>query len=461
MEKHYNQNKSICNVIISILILFFTNQSSIYCQSSKKAYDYVSTTASKAIIKEYNYPYTISYIETIDNKYFTYTDIDNTHVITYKTVDNNYTINDFVIRNDSIFFCGQKTSGKGIIGFFNIYDFFWGSGTYELYDDFYAQSTITSFSKIVSYISTISPVHIICIGETEQGMSCITDMHYDISSTSWKYKSGDFIDDANESFKDITLTDKYVVTAGYLTDNPKHMTIRRFKREDILSTATLKDYVNVYNGPVSNGLCCQHDNILLSTYNKDTVVTAHLWTISGSQNIVNGLYIAFHDLTNITLPANMIKAIGTTESANLNNSELNNMIIDRSSEYIYLLHRTERQANVCSMVDEIKTNLTTSNYMLVRYDTSINYSSIDFYNTTKYTINGFEMADPTKIIFTWITPHINGNCISNDLIQYKTCPLITNEYLHRPLKINSSDIVLIKLKSGQAENNKVIVECIK
>lgn len=457
MKKTY-YNKAFSSIkIIMLLLTTLLYHNNVICQWSKRAYDYVATTASKTIIKEYTYPYTISYIETAENNYFTYTDIDISQSIVYKEINRIYSINDFVIRNDSIFFCGKNNSGKGVIGFFNINDFFFGSGTYELFDDFHAQSTILSFNKVISYKSLISPVHIISIGETEQDMSCITDMYYDPTSSSWKYKSGDFINGGNETFKDITLTNKYVVTAGYYSAPVRYMSLRRFKREDILSSATLKDFVNVYNGPISNALYCPDDNILLSTYHDDTVVTACFWNYPIVQNTVSGIIYAWHDLTNITLPSSMTKIIKSFDYSNLSDCDIRELITDYTSQYAFLLHKKNHNY----IVDELHTNITSSGSMLICYDTINNYTSIDFHNIYKYILNGFEIADPTKVLFSWVTPNINLSCLTRDFTSFQQFQIITNNHIYSPLKIYSSNIVLNKLKAKKGNTNIIDKDCVK
>ena len=233
-------------------------------------------------------------------------------------------------------------------------------------------------------------------------------------------KSGDFINGGNETFKDITLTNTYVVTAGYYSAPVRYMSLRRFKREDILSSATLKDFVNVYNGPISNALYCPDDNILLSTYHDDTVLTACFWNYPIVQNTVSGIIYAWHDLTNITLPSSMTKIIRSSDPSNLSDCDIRELITDYTSQYAFLLHKNNHKY----IVDELHTYITSSGSMLICYDTINNYTSIDFHNIYKYILNGYEIADPTKVLFSWVTPNSNLSCLTRDFTNFQHFPII-------------------------------------
>lgn len=77
------------------------------------------------IIREHVYPTTISFVEGKNGNFFIYA--DDTLNATIMPVDPSLVINDFVIDNDSVFFCGRTSAYLGVIGFFDINDYFWGT----------------------------------------------------------------------------------------------------------------------------------------------------------------------------------------------------------------------------------------------------------------------------------------------------------------------------------------------
>ena len=94
-----------------------------------------------------------------------------------------YEVNDFVIDNDTVFFCGKDRNGKGTIGFFNIQDLFFNGGA------FYVASTfpldpgyyVATLNKLITYRDATGKRHIVCIGQAAKEdrslYPCIVDLY--------------------------------------------------------------------------------------------------------------------------------------------------------------------------------------------------------------------------------------------------------------------------------------------
>lgn len=115
-----------------VLFAFFFSLTSFFsvllAQTSVLAHAKMPFPIEKTIIREYSYPTTISYLANDSCGYFVYADASLSAICS--PMDAKYNITDFVIDNDSVFFCGVNSKGRGFIGFFDINDFFFGTNNY-------------------------------------------------------------------------------------------------------------------------------------------------------------------------------------------------------------------------------------------------------------------------------------------------------------------------------------------
>ena len=108
---------------------------------------------------------------------------------------------DFVVDNDSVFFCGMDVSlGDYAAGYFDIDDFFAGTGAVGLLNNIGF-----SVTDMVSYTDSQNTRHIMCVG----GGNMVVDIYY--GGNSWYVDAFECSDDR---LSDITIADGYVVAAG-------------------------------------------------------------------------------------------------------------------------------------------------------------------------------------------------------------------------------------------------------
>ena len=143
-------------------------------------------------------------------------------------------VNNFVIDNDSLFFCGNMNNKQyGVAGCFDIDDFFFGSNNFTLIYriPYYSYDTTRNLTSLVSYVSQNGPRHIVAIEETEE----IGESPYLIDITlasdtmvkSWR------ADSTMERLYDIAVTDNYVVTVGMNYDSiDPRLSLRAFNRNN-------------------------------------------------------------------------------------------------------------------------------------------------------------------------------------------------------------------------------------
>ena len=131
--------------------LSFCHFNTVMCQHAMTAAQYPSDIVT-TIIKEYNYPATVSYVETIDKHYFAFADASMS--IINCEIDPQIFVNDFVIHDEMVYFCGIDNSNgtNGVWGWFKIQDLIAGNLVYETYSKFECNSfQVDSLHKIVAY----------------------------------------------------------------------------------------------------------------------------------------------------------------------------------------------------------------------------------------------------------------------------------------------------------------------
>ena len=212
-----------------------------------------------ATIKEYQYPKTIccyKFDTTINNYFSAFTIQDhqlNLHIKTKYLYG--YVVNDFEISNDSVFFCGYTYDStakqiRGIIGFFNINDFFFDSGSYFIQDNFVVVDPYTGdpakverLTKLVTYTNNIGERHIVCIGHTNEElairMACMVDMYKGDLRTAdtlrpiapWTYITGLLYKSEPKYLRDIALVGNWIVTAGF--EDQDYISLRTYNINNV------------------------------------------------------------------------------------------------------------------------------------------------------------------------------------------------------------------------------------
>lgn len=208
--------------------------SNLFAQNSKVVQACYPDRSRDMIVKVYNYPQLISssYCPDFGNSYMCLK--DNTNMIKLKII-RDCKVNDFVIANDTVFFCGQSTSGKGVIGFFDINDYFYfNSGNYYIQESFSMMNGYyaANLTKLVTYLDHHNSRHVFAIGYTSHDFyttdifGCIVDMMdamggYTNYIAAYAYKKD------SSQFQDVAISGSYVVTTGF-EDNIWHLNSRLF-----------------------------------------------------------------------------------------------------------------------------------------------------------------------------------------------------------------------------------------
>ena len=118
-------------ILFSILGLLTTGYAS--SQISERSWAYTDSIHREEIVRTDNYPEAIVFgFDTVH--YGTVVSLKTNYGVLMEKHIPNRRIHDFVISYDTVFFCGENVAGNGVIGFFDINEFFNNGGEYYILD---------------------------------------------------------------------------------------------------------------------------------------------------------------------------------------------------------------------------------------------------------------------------------------------------------------------------------------
>lgn len=204
--------------LILILLALFTIDS-VSSQTSETSWCDLSSEFKDEIVRTYNYPQAVVISYDYNQGGSIVCLKTNTNVL-YERYFSGCHIHDFVISDDTVFFCGEGRYNSGIIGFFDINDFFYHTGDYYIIDtlpilDGYYASNLT---KLVTYLDAEYQRHVFAIGytnhkELHNKYGCVVDLLGDVGYMT--YNAGYVDGSLDKEFTDVEVVGKYVVTVGY------------------------------------------------------------------------------------------------------------------------------------------------------------------------------------------------------------------------------------------------------
>ena len=331
------------------------------------------------------------------------------------TIDYGFNIYDFVIWNDEVFFCGSNASGEGIIGHFDINDFFFGTHGYYIESNILltAQSHVSILQKIVAYNDVNGTLHVVAYGETTTGQYCLASYTY-TSSTGWQFEIGSIPTNSPETITEIVTTDAHVVTSGFYygnTENP-NLSIRVFNRDNIFSDPyNIHDYTNILFD-LTNQISFCLDKTSMVKVSCDAVTISSFWKYHQDTSTITpiiaqkprGTYIGQYDISipkqimnhhsSILIPHNYYN--GGWEIYGF--SKYNTI----SKTYNLLLrYETDLKSPLQIVVFEISDNVVQGVFpFTIATSDTYRFSSIDgnaLFNT--YLLSGYPNSNPSQLTY--------------------------------------------------------------
>ena len=174
----------------------------------------------RTIVREYNYPTTVSYVETSVEHYFAYADA--TMAVTNCEISHDISVTDMELHGKYAYFCGYNTvSGVGVWGWFKVASLASGNLNYYIYDDFVCNNLYADSLFDLDVFEEKGQLHIVTVGSTTDGTgkkkACLIDITGTEGSVAgWNYEMGlsECQDQLFNRLTRICVTDKYIVAAG-------------------------------------------------------------------------------------------------------------------------------------------------------------------------------------------------------------------------------------------------------
>ena len=256
----------------------------------------------KTIIRELKYPMSISYVETLTEHCFVLYDGTN-NPLSLIRIDANIFVNDFVIEDDTVFFCGRNSlNNQGVFGHFHINYFYNATYSYSYITSALSSvnGVVSTFEKMVTYTESGCRI-LAAVGKTLQGNYVVAEVRYYSTLLMFNYRIGAFLQTNPESILDITLTDNHVVTAGfYVSGQDVMIGIRAYSRNSMFSVGGIQDTAVLFK-PISNDFYCgdqlvlshkQADDFSISTYTWNITPTVYRGTNIGIYSVGSNGYIS-------------------------------------------------------------------------------------------------------------------------------------------------------------------------
>lgn len=200
---------------------------------------------TKTIVRERSDSESVSYVETTTHRYFALA--QNPSIISVE-IDNTLMVNDFVIYEDVVYFCGSNTLSQAIIGWFEIQPFFDGTAPYYLYKNF-----LGPYSPFVNDLYGIGVyknnerIVIAAAGGGQNGRACILSLEGTAGTPGgWICKVGES-SEITERMRKVCVTDSYVVTAGTIFNDCDGISLRVFDKSDMFALNGSQDRYHRYS----------------------------------------------------------------------------------------------------------------------------------------------------------------------------------------------------------------------
>lgn len=295
---------------------------------------------TKTIVRETVSARAIIYYETAAGHYFAYCD-GSTSAVTSVPININYSVNDFVISNDSVFFCGNTNASQGFFGHFDIQDFFYNTHTFYTASPFNSTffSTIKSFDKMVTY--TESGIRMLAaVGHDINDLTVVIEVRYTLNTPSIGYNVGS-ISNSNEEIYDIALTDNYVVTAGFanISGVGNVPSVRVYKRGSLFQNGGPQDTVAYFSKYGSQTVAFNNTQLVLSQLQGDDFALAAYWRNLNSTTDT-GTFVSLHSIAtnhDVLWTSSMV----TTQFHHNGGWQLHGLTPMDNSSYFYLLQTAE------------------------------------------------------------------------------------------------------------------------
>lgn len=435
------------NLLLAFLTLWALGLSAQTSQIYEMLLPYPVT---RTIVREWASPVNIVYAESAYGNYFIHNDIGAAPKIA--EIDATLSVSDFVIDGDSVFFCGNSTSGRPFFGFFHIPDLFFGSGAYAIDDStINTQSgTLAKLSKMVSY--NYKHRQIAAIGTSSTGLPCVVHLFFTSPTASYNIDVAEVPIAYDESLLDIALTNDYIVTTGFAAQSSTHpyLSLRLYDKDHnfffnhcntaYYFTTQSSEYRLEPTQLVSDKLAYNFLSIAAYyRYDKasggDIQYTPEYGTYIGMFSVISSAPPSINHTTSIAIPS--IRTHGGWQLHEITD-------VESSNTDFFLLHDIERDTTsgcISTFYEMSYSSLVVFTPVNAKSAIDHTLNSIDNFNTSQYTASGFSHSSNNLALATETPGSIT--CLNMDILQPSPITVV-GEPKEDPLGLIMPNIHLFK-----------------
>lgn len=397
-------SRNFTNILIGVLVFFFTIP---YAKGQHRITEVqFSDTIERVIIREYEYPSTISYIEIADSHFFTLAD---ENMLAYSAaISSDIFVLDFVIHEQYVYFCGfrKKNTTRGIWGWFDVNDIHSGTLNYYTYEEFGCAPQYVDTLHSLSIHEEEDGFHVAMVGANTDGGTTQRWCFIDIwgtpgSETGWEYEMGIPICNNHpcDRMTHICTTDNYIVVAGNYIYPAHSETYRIHMRNNLFSGS--QDTIYIY--PLHNDGYI-HDGIhfALTHVEGDLIAVANKAYRYTSSSQTNRILVNVYDMTQTLTVAGASPVYTMCTNININpiGYSIRDLRYSASRTVLHLLMSGSSLPNTSlpgSIIAELPLPPTSGIASFTTIEDRI-LLSLDNYNGQNNLLSlGYDNADPAKL----------------------------------------------------------------
>lgn len=439
MKKHHLRHTVSTSLTLGlILMLSCTNW--VQAQSRLAQTQYTNP-ISNQIVRCYNQTNIISYLVSGNDHYFVLD--DNSGTLIHQTIQKNYDVNDFVVYNDYVFFCGQNTlSSSAFVGFFDINDLFYNEGSFHITEGFLTSissnssssgwfvltnsDSVQNLTKLIAFKDSLGETTVVAIGSTKDDIACVIELKLLSGQQGWNYTTGTVSQSwaSNERMERICLTDNYVVTGGYSMNDSRFICFRIFHRNSLFAADVIQDTVhyyshNYYSTPTDvYSISYPIKEFAITDMDSDRIAVFSLWNYDISSSGADGHMLSVIDIrkTLTTLGCNQVYSVSMYYPSSYNRP-IYDIRYNAQQAVLYFLFTTDSPIGQYSFLGQMPYP-PVANQFVTSYFTDIVYSSLDSYDANSFLIFGQETAQPQ--VAYWFNESLgtSSNCAQSYTIPF-------------------------------------------
>lgn len=423
---------------------------------------------TKTIVRHYQNDEVIGYVQTTRNSYFTLSDAQSYNKVF--SIDPKYIVNDIKIEDNIAYFCGRNTiTNTGIIGHFDVNDFFSGVDGYYILDNL-----PTNTPGVVDNLTRLDLFHnrnglnVTAIGfepTYTYPISCIINfLPWSTSGINYYAGTIDPSQASQFSFLDITHTDNYVVVSDMMNLS-RIPSLRVFDINNFLTPGGIHDYSYAF-GEFLDDMVYNYDDLLIEHLQSDFVVTATYWRYIYSTALYDGTNFCVFDINQmLSVPfSGMVYSFGMHQPYSSGYWDLHELCNSPGRPTLLLLQRADEPSSpsgIANMVSEIDfSSFPPSNPVRGTFLRHDNLSSLDLFNgTSDFIAIGNEYAYPQKLKYFRRTTFHTGYCSEPVQHTYSNYSISRNKKVDSPLSIMKSRLSTARQLPIKKTEESIDIDC--